>query len=53
MRKGSAGNTTDDEQVDQIEIQHHWSFPPNLDEFNLMDSEVDPAELEAMFTDSR
>ena len=53
VRRGDANNASDNEQIDQIEIQHHWNFPPTLDEFNLMDSEVDPAELEAMFTDSR
>ena len=30
-----------------------WSFPPVLDDFNLMESDVDPADLEAIFTDDR
>lgn len=30
-----------------------WSFPPVLDEFNLMESDADPSVLEDMFLDSR
>lgn len=30
-----------------------WSFPPVLDDFNLMESDVDPSDLEAIFADDR
>lgn len=30
-----------------------WSFPPVLDDFNLMESDVDPTDLEAIFSDDR
>lgn len=30
-----------------------WSFPPVLDDFNLMESDVDPTDLEAIFADDR
>ena len=30
-----------------------WSFPPELEEFDLMESDADPSELEQMFTDER
>ena len=30
-----------------------WSFPPVLDDFNLMESDVDPTELERIFADER
>ena len=54
----------DDEPVIENGIDHQvfengedgkkrWSFPPVLDDFNLMESEVDPAELEAIFADDR
>ena len=30
-----------------------WSFPPELEEFDLMESDADPTELEQMFADDR
>lgn len=30
-----------------------WSFPPELEEFDLMESETDPSELEQIFADDR
>ena len=30
-----------------------WSFPPELDDFDLMESDADPTELEQMFADDR
>ncbi len=30
-----------------------WSFPPVLDQFDLMETDTDPAELENIFTDER
>ena len=35
------------------EEEKHWSFPPVLEEFNLMDSDVDPCDLDEIFADSR
>ncbi|XP_064387156.1 PDZ domain-containing protein 2-like isoform X2 [Halichondria panicea] len=39
--------------VDDDEVCKRWSFPPVLDQFDLMDTETDPTELEAIFTDER
>lgn len=33
--------------------QPNWQFPPVLDEFNLIDVDVDPSTLEAIFADKR
>ena len=30
-----------------------WSFPPLLEDFDLMNSDMDPAELEQLFADDR
>ena len=30
-----------------------WSFPPQLEDFDLMSTDIDPAELELMFSDDR
>ncbi len=39
--------------VDADGACQRWSFPPVLDQFDLMDTETDPTELEAIFTDER
>ena len=39
--------------VKEEEEPRKWSFPPVLEEFNLMDSDVDPSELEETFADDR
>ena len=33
--------------------RNRWSFPPMLEDFDLMESEVDPADLEQIFADNR
>ena len=30
-----------------------WSFPPVLDQFDLMETDTDPSELEDIFNDER
>lgn len=35
------------------DAKKRWSFPPELEDFDLMSSDVDPAELEQMFADDR
>lgn len=30
-----------------------WSFPPQLEDFDLMETDADPAELEQIFADER
>ena len=30
-----------------------WNFPPQLEDFDLMDTDTDPTELEAIFADER
>ena len=44
--------TAEQSTVEGDEVQQ-WSFPPKLEEFNLMDSDADPSELEAIFSDER
>ncbi|KAL5487294.1 hypothetical protein EMCRGX_G019877 [Ephydatia muelleri] len=41
------------EEKEEEEEEKHWSFPPVLEEFNLMDSDVDPCDLEDIFADNR
>ena len=41
------------EEEEKGEEPRQWSFPPVLEEFNLMDSDVDPGELEDTFSDDR
>ncbi len=45
----------DDEQEEELEDmkRKRWSFPPILDDFDLMTTEKDPAELEDIFADQR
>ena len=40
------------EEVEEDD-QPNWQFPPVLDEFNLIDVDVDPAILEEIFADRR
>ena len=40
------------EEVEEDD-QPNWQFPPVLDEFNLIDVDVDPATLEEIFADKR
>ena len=42
-----------DEEGEGVEEYHRWSFPPQLDEFDLMETDVDPGELELIFEDER
>ena len=42
-----------EEAKGENKAEGRWSFPPVLEEFNLMDSETDPAELEVIFADER
>ena len=37
----------------ESEDKRRWSFPPVLDDFNLMESDADPTDLEAIFADDR
>ena len=41
--------------VEEAEEDDHpnWQFPPVLDEFNLIDVDVDPSTLEEIFADRR
>ena len=41
------------EEEEFAESKRRWSFPPVLDDFNLMESEADPTDLEAVFADDR
>ena len=41
------------EEVVEEDDQPNWQFPPVLDEFNLIDVDVDPAILEEIFADKR
>ena len=42
----------DEEDVEEMK-RKRWSFPPILDEFDLMATEKDPTELEEIFSDER
>lgn len=39
--------------LEEEEDHCRWSFPPVLDEFDLMETDKDPSELEDMFSDDR
>ena len=44
------------EEVAMVNGTHEkarWSFPPVLEDFDLMETEADPAELEQIFADER
>ena len=40
-------------EVEEKEDSRRWSFPPVLDEFDLMVTDKDPSELEDIFSDDR
>lgn len=42
-----------EEEVEQCEVPQRWSFPPVLEDFDLMSTDVDPSQLEDIFADSR
>ena len=43
-----------DEGVEEEEgPDERWPFPPTLDQFNLMESDVDPSDIEKILEDSR
>ena len=48
-----AENGVDHKALENGEDKKRWSFPPVLDDFNLMESDIDPSELEAIFADER
>lgn len=39
--------------INEEQEDTQWNFPPTLEEFNLMDSDVDPSMLEDLFQDKR
>ena len=41
------------EEEEEEESSHRWSFPPVLEDFDLMESDVDPSLLEEIFADER
>lgn len=47
------GVETEDDMGEGGAETKRWSFPPVLDDFNLMESDVDPTELERIFADER
>ena len=51
VRRGEVQEDCDEIQLE--EETHQWSFPPQLEEFNLMDLDIDPGMIEDIFTDKR
>lgn len=41
------------EGEEETESMPAWSFPPVLEDFDLIESDIDPSELEAIFADKR
>ncbi len=39
--------------IEEVSSEGEWKFPPVLDQFDLMETETDPTELEAIFMDER
>ena len=46
------GEVVKEEEVGEKE-KKRWSFPPEFEDFDLVESDVDPAELEQIFADNR
>ncbi|XP_065905832.1 inaD-like protein isoform X2 [Dysidea avara] len=44
---------TNNTDINEQEIDDKYSFPPVLEDFNLMDCDVDPTELEDLFVDEK
>ena len=42
-----------DEGLEEEEPNQQWPFPPTLDQFNLMDSDIDLSLIEQVLEDSR
>ena len=42
-----------DEGLEEEDPNQRWPFPPTLDQFNLMDSDIDPSLIEQVLEDSR
>ena len=50
---GSARSGEDERDLHTNNIDNKYSFPPVLEDFNLMDCDVDPTELEDLFADEK
>lgn len=52
----SGQTDSEDDKIESEDISNDaekWDFPPVLEEFNLMDLDVDPAAIEELFGDER
>ena len=41
------------EEVAMVNGRKRWNFPPQLEDFDLMNSDMDPVDLEQTFEDNR
>ena len=53
VRHGTNDAEEDEVNINEEQEDTQWNFPPILEEFNLMDSDVDPSMLEDLFQDKR